>query len=64
MGGFMPTKPDSEIIQTAYEAIVSKVFTTFVDNLALGNSQEDAEVKFNKGIQLAKTSRNSAIQLI
>jgi hypothetical protein len=60
----MPTKPDSEIIQAAYEAIVSKIFVTFVDNLASGDSKEDAEAKFSKGIQLAKTTRDRAMQLI
>lgn len=60
----MPVKPDSDIIQSAYEGTVSKVFATFVDNLASGDLQSDAETKFSNGIQLARTARDKALQII
>jgi len=58
------SKADSDIINGAYEATVSKVFATFVDNLASGNSPDDAETKFKNGIQLARAARDKALQLL
>lgn len=59
---------DAQIIQSAYADTLTKLFAVFFDTVAAsgGNSTAAAEAAddFRKGIALARSARDQALQLV
>jgi hypothetical protein len=59
--------PDQDIIKQAYAETLTSLFATFFDTYTLANTEADkaqAEQRFKNGVDVARTARDKAINLL
>ncbi len=59
---------DTDIVQTAYAAALTRLFAVFVDGLvaADGDTEQQARAAtaFKSGLAMARTARDQALQMV
>ncbi len=58
-----PTTTDQDVIRSAYEDAVAKMFEVFLDNLIVGGT-DSAATHFKLGLAKAREARDFALQLV
>jgi hypothetical protein len=63
----MLSKPDADIIDVAYESTITQVYSVFFNSMVTAQNDQDknqAAQTFHEGVQLARSVREKAKQLL
>jgi len=63
----MPPKPDTDIIDAAYESTITQLYTAFFNAMVIAQDEQDkdkAAQAFHKGVLLARVVLEKAKQLL